>query len=205
MGKGVGKRKLRVGIIFGGRSEEHEVSLMSAAGILEAIDKDHYEVVPLGITKSGRWLPPARARALLTGDQPSDVQDRELNGPATALVADPKAHALLTFDRSPHGLAEPLDVIFPVLHGPYGEDGTVQGFLELANLPYVGAGVLGSALGMDKAKMKEVLRFHGLPVADWVAFRRWQWREDREMVLMQGARFSFPCFVKPANLGSSVA
>ena len=101
-------------------------------------------------------------------------------------------------------LLQRFDVVFPILHGPFGEDGTVQGFLELANLPYVGAGVLGSALGMDKVKMKEVLRYHGLPVTDWVALRRWQWAEDRATALAAAARFGFPCFVKPSNLGSSV-
>ena len=236
------KRRLRVGVIFGGRSGEHEVSLMSAAGILgavdrekyevipigitrsgkwlppaqaqalltgaapsEAQDKEKYEVIPIGITRSGKWLPPAKAQALLTGSAPSEAQDNEIGGPGTALVADPRKHALVTFDGGQAAaLQEPLDVVFPVLHGPYGEDGTVQGFLELANVPYVGAGVLGSALGMDKGKMKEVLRYHGLPVAEWIAFRRYQWREDREAVLREAARFGFPCFVKPANLGSSV-
>jgi D-alanine-D-alanine ligase len=198
------KRKLRVGVIFGGRSEEHEVSLMSAAGILRAIDPERYEVVPFGITRSGKWLPPASARALLTGERPSAVQDRDTSGPGTALVADPRAHAMITYESPQQALREPLDVVFPVLHGPYGEDGTVQGFLELANLPYVGAGVLGSALGMDKVKMKEVLRYHGLPVCDWTSFRRWQWRTARDEVIEAAARFGFPCFVKPANLGSSV-
>jgi D-alanine-D-alanine ligase len=205
----MGERKLRVGVIFGGRSGEHEVSLMSAAGVLGAIDRDKYEVVPIGVTRAGRWLLGDRARALLTGDVPSERQDRE-GGPGAALVADPRARALVSLDglgRKGDGqgaLAQPLDVVFPVLHGPFGEDGTVQGFLELANIPYVGAGVLGSALGMDKEKMKECLRFRGLPVADWVTLRRWQWREDRQAALDRAAGFGFPCFVKPANLGSSV-
>jgi D-alanine-D-alanine ligase len=199
------KRKLRLGVIFGGRSGEHEVSLMSAAGILGAVDKEKYEVVPIGITRAGKWLPPTQALALLTGAAPSTVQDQDDAGPGTALVADPRAHALVTLDGDQSApLQEPLDVVFPVLHGPYGEDGTVQGFLELANIPYVGAGVVGSALGMDKVKMKEMLRYHGLPVADWMTVRRWQWREQREVVLERAAQFGFPCFVKPANLGSSV-
>jgi D-alanine-D-alanine ligase len=197
-------RKLRVAVLFGGRSGEHDVSLMSARGVLDSIDRDRYEVVPIAITRSGRWLPPAGAAALLAG-APAPEPDGVPSG--TALVADPSARALLTYgpDGAP---AEPLlqrfDVVFPVLHGPYGEDGTVQGFLELANIPYVGAGVLGSALGMDKGKMKEVLRYHGLPVPDWVAFRRWQWGQEREAVLRAASGFGFPCFVKPANLGSSV-
>jgi D-alanine-D-alanine ligase len=208
-------RKLRVGVLFGGRSGEHEVSLMSAAGILAAIDREKYEVVPIGITKAGRWLPPEKARALLAAGGAARGQEAaeaaHASPPASGsdeaggamLLADPQAHALATLDgETPN--AEPLDVVFPVLHGPYGEDGTVQGLLELAGIPYVGAGVLGSALGMDKAKMKEVLRYHGLPVASWTTVRRWQWREDRQAVLREAARFGFPCFVKPANLGSSV-
>ncbi|MGH2369018.1 MAG: D-alanine--D-alanine ligase family protein, partial [Chloroflexota bacterium] len=202
------KRKLRVGVIFGGRSGEHEVSLLSANGILAAIDKEKYEVVPIGITKAGKWLPPARAVALLTGETPSAAQDQESGGPGTALVADPRARSMVTFDGATTGgdgtQLQAFDVVFPVLHGPHGEDGTVQGFLELANIPYVGAGVLGSALGMDKVKMKEVLRYYGLPVVDWRSFRRWQWREDGQAVLREAACFGFPCFVKPANLGSSV-
>jgi D-alanine-D-alanine ligase len=196
---------VRVGVIFGGRSAEHEVSLMSAAGILEAVDREKYEVVPIGITKRGKWLLADRATALLTGEVPSAAQDDEQRGPSTALVADPRVQALVRLDGGrAESLPESLDVVFPVLHGPFGEDGTVQGFLELAGIPYVGAGVLGSALGMDKVKMKESLRYHGLPVAEWLSFRRWQWREDRAGVLAAGARFGFPCFVKPANLGSSV-
>lgn len=205
----MGTRKLRVGVIFGGRSGEHEVSLLSASGILSAIDQEKYEIVPIGITKAGRWLPPAQARALLTGETPSAAQDVETGGSRTALIVDPRGGSLITFAQS-HDLDKdtaaelPLDVVFPVLHGPYGEDGTVQGFLELANVPYVGAGVLGSALGMDKVKMKEMLRYHGLPVTDWVALRRRRWREARQVVLGEASRFGFPCFVKPASLGSSV-
>ncbi len=201
------KRKRRVAVIFGGRSGEHDVSLMSASGILGAIDKEKYEVVPIGITRAGEWLPPASAAALLAGDAPHAPHDCEAGSPSTALVADPGAGAMVTFDgtgTSGPALLQRFDVAFPVLHGPYGEDGTVQGFLELANIPYVGAGVLGSALGMDKVKMKELLRYHGLPVPEWVSFRRWQWLEDGAGVLRQASRFGFPCFVKPANLGSSV-
>ncbi|HEV2121937.1 MAG TPA: D-alanine--D-alanine ligase A, partial [Chloroflexota bacterium] len=198
------KRKIRLGIIFGGRSGEHEISLMSANSILRAVDKDKYEVVPIGITKTGKWLPPSRAQALLTGEAPSAAQDADPNAPGTALVADPRQSALVTLGGSGEAGLQALDVVFPVLHGPFGEDGTVQGFLELANIPFVGAGVLGSALGMDKVKMKEVLRYHGLPVADWLTLKRWQWRENQEQCLRDASRFGFPCFVKPANLGSSV-
>jgi D-alanine-D-alanine ligase len=201
------EKKLRVAVLFGGRSGEHDVSVMSARGVLNAIDKDKYDAVPVGISREGRWLPPPRTAALLTGT-PAGAEGR---GPAsTALLADPHAPAMVTLagpdgpDGGDDALRQRFDVVFPVLHGPFGEDGTVQGFLELADIPYVGAGVLGSALGMDKVKMKELLRYHGLPVADWVAFRRWQWRDDRDAVLSAAAAFGFPCFVKPANLGSSV-
>ena len=183
------KRKIRVGIVFGGRSGEHEVSLMSARSVLDAIDKERYEVVPIGITKAGRWLPPGRAQRLLTGEAPSEPDNT-----GTSMVVSSISETLQA----------PLDVVFPVLHGPHGEDGTMQGFLELANVPYVGAGVLGSALGMDKGKQKEVLRYHGLPVGEWMVLRRWQWRENRDAALKDASRFGFPCFVKPANLGSSV-
>lgn len=195
------KRRKRVGVVFGGRSGEHEVSLMSARSVLDAIDPEKYEVIPIGITKTGRWLPPARAQLLLTGEAPSTTQDAE-SEVGTALA--PTQRASMVVGSLGGVLQEPLDVVFPVLHGPYGEDGTMQGFLDLANIPYVGAGVLGSALGMDKAKMKEVLRYHGLPVADWTVLRRYQWQEDREQCLRSASQFGFPCFVKPANLGSSV-
>src|SRR5688572_7187292 len=162
------KRKIRVGVVFGGRSGEHEVSLMSARSVLDAIDKERYEVVPIGITKTGRWLPPGRAQRLLTGESPSEASET-----GTSMVVSSLSETL----------QEPLDVVFPVLHGPHGEDGTMQGFLELANVPYVGAGVLGSALGMDKGKQKEVLRYHGLPVGEWAVLRRWQWRDDHDAAL----------------------
>jgi D-alanine-D-alanine ligase len=211
-------RKLRVGVVFGGRSGEHEVSLSSARSVLDAIDRSRYEVVPIGITKSGRWLPPTNAQRLLTGESPSATQDAEANASAdlarggtengaAALVpvtVAQRSNVPALVGSLGGAMQQPLDVVFPVLHGPNGEDGTVQGFLDLANVPYVGAGVLGSALGMDKVKMKEVLRFHGLPVAEWVSFRRWRWREDRDACLEMASRFGFPCFVKPANLGSSV-
>jgi D-alanine-D-alanine ligase len=195
------RKKIRVGVVFGGRSGEHEVSLMSARSVLDAIDRDRYDVVPVGITKTGRWLPPARAQLLLTGEAPSAAQDAEADSSTALTTTDRTSMVVGSLGGA---LSEPLDVVFPVLHGPNGEDGTMQGFLDLANIPYVGAGVLGSALGMDKGKMKEVWRYHGLPVADWTIVRRHQWREDRDACLREASRFGFPCFVKPANLGSSV-
>ncbi|MGI8424468.1 MAG: D-alanine--D-alanine ligase A, partial [Chloroflexota bacterium] len=176
------QKKIRVGIVFGGRSGEHEVSLMSARSVLDAIDRDRYDVVPIGITKTGRWLAPDRAQLLLAGDAAIAAQDAE-SGAGTALA--PTKQSSMVVGSLGGVLREPLDLIFPVLHGPYGEDGTIQGFLDLANIPYVGAGVLGSALGMDKAKQKEVLRYHQLLVVQWVVLRRWQWREDRDGCLTE--------------------
>ncbi len=197
--------KIRVGIIFGGRSGEHEVSLRSARSVMQAIDKDKYEAVPIGITKEGHWLvggDPMQALAarvdprLLKGPQgPQEPHKRAL-----AVVGDPDA-ALVPQAAS---LRE-LDVIFPVLHGPFGEDGTVQGLLELAGLPYVGAGVTGSAVAMDKIIFKDVMQAHGLPIVPDLRFKRNRWEVEREAVLDEvEAALGYPLFTKPANLGSSV-
>jgi D-alanine-D-alanine ligase len=198
-------RKLRVGIIFGGRSGEHEVSLASAASVLAAIDSARYEVVAMGIGKDGHWLvggDPLRALADAAGVRlalpPSSV------AVPTGKTPDALAH-VTTAGGLPAGVAAMLDVIFPLLHGPYGEDGTVQGLLELADLPYVGAGVLASAVGMDKATMKAVFRAHGLPIVSHIVARRHEWAADPEAIRRRVAmELSYPCFVKPANLGSSV-
>jgi D-alanine-D-alanine ligase len=192
------KRKIRVGVLFGGRSGEHEVSLTSARGIMEALDKDKYEVVPIGITKSGHWL---------TG---GDIHQRLLEAAAGhPIIADHIAKVEEAASESalllPIEATGPLDVIFPVLHGPYGEDGTVQGFLELLGLPYVGAGVAASALGMDKALCKDIFRTHNLPIVPHLTFLRRQWERDPESVVNQCEEIlTYPMFVKPANLGSSV-
>lgn len=202
--------KLRVGVIFGGRSGEHEVSLLSAASVMEALDKTKYEVVPIGITKSGRWLlgpgalPALRAGA---GNAPLLGEGHHANEPTPAtLLPEPSRQGLVVLDSGSTTMPlEPLDVVFPVLHGPYGEDGTVQGLLELAAIPYVGAGVAASAVGMDKALMKSLFRQAGIPVADFAVLLRRRWRQQPQAVLqeMEG-RFGYPCFIKPANLGSSV-
>ena len=203
------KQKLRVGIIFGGRSGEHEVSLISARSVMEAIDKNKYEVVPIGITKEGRWITggdPLRqltaAARLLIPVESEDVLSRSTNGHATPpLPVIRRAEGLPTERPAP----VEVDVIFPVVHGPYGEDGTLQGLLELANIPYVGAGVLASAVGMDKAIMKGIFRQAGLPVVDYMVLLRRRWESAPEEMLVEiEARFGYPCFVKPANLGSSV-
>jgi D-alanine-D-alanine ligase len=202
--KGEG-RKIRVGVIFGGRSAEHEVSLASARSIMSALDKDKYEVVQIGITRDGRWIASGDPmRALASGDAAD-------SGPA-ALLGDPSQRGLIRLETPARGVEafrgvklSELDVIFPVLHGPYGEDGTVQGLLDLADLPYVGCGVTASAVGMDKAVMKDVFRAHGLPVVDYLVVKRKDWEADPEDVIAQAeARLAYPMFVKPANLGSSV-
>jgi D-alanine-D-alanine ligase len=194
--------KIRVGVIFGGRSGEHEVSLASARSVMGAIDRDKYEIVPIGITKEGRWI--------ASGDPMKALEagDAGASWPA-ALLGDPSRRGLMRLDDTERAveathLAE-LDVIFPVLHGPYGEDGTVQGLLELAGIPYVGAGVTGSAVGMDKAIFKDVMRAHGLPIVASLVFKRKEWDADPERVMERiEERLGYPVFTKPVNLGSSV-
>jgi D-alanine-D-alanine ligase len=223
--------KLRVGILFGGRSGEHEVSLLSAASVLNAIDKTKYEVVPIGITKDGRWLTAEHAERLLKGEKNGGEAART---PQTHLRAgDPESTpgaALLAAGESVIVPPEPsqrdaglspfqtdanlrraadrainVDVIFPVLHGTFGEDGTIQGLLELADLAYVGAGVLGSAAGMDKDIMKSLFRAAGLPIVKHVTVLRSQFESDPKKVRrLVESKLKYPVFVKPANLGSSV-
>ena len=193
-------KKIRVGILFGGRSGEHEVSLTSAASVLKALDPHRYEVVPIGITREGKWLLGSAADKLLPG-----VLE---NGKPVAPSVDPSGPKLipLNAEMSPAVRQRPeVDVIFPVLHGTFGEDGTVQGLLELAGVPYVGAGVLGSAAGMDKDIMKKLFRDAGLPVVPWLVVLRSEWKEEpARMARRVGREIRYPLFVKPANLGSSV-
>ncbi|TEU09879.1 MAG: D-alanine--D-alanine ligase [Anaerolineales bacterium] len=195
--------KLRVAVIFGGQSGEHEVSVGSAQGIMKAMDKERDEIVPIGITKAGRWLTSGEPMKLLQSGGPGvSAQVAEAEPETRELV--PRSRRALVPGTRETGVPQ-VDVIFPVLHGPYGEDGTVQGLLELADIPYVGAGVLGSALGMDKIAMKAVFRSHGLPVVEHVAFKRKDWEQDPEAVMeLIEKELGYPCFVKPANLGSSV-
>jgi D-alanine-D-alanine ligase len=195
--------KLRVAVIFGGQSGEHEVSLVSAQGIMKAMDKERYEIIPIGITKAGRWLTSGEPMKLLQSGGPGvSAQVAEAEPETRELV--PRSRRDLVPGTRETGFPQ-VDVVFPVLHGPYGEDGTVQGLLELADIPYVGAGVLGSALGMDKIAMKAVFRSHGLPVVEHVAFKRKDWEQDPEAVMeLIEKELGYPCFVKPANLGSSV-
>lgn len=205
---------LRVGVVFGGRSGEHEVSLASAASVIAALEQGGHTVVPIGITRDGRWLVggdplralAAEARIALSADAESDVK-KALTDRAESLLASPPSARTRSEPPGtlPAELRQSLDVVFIALHGPYGEDGTIQGLFELADIPYVGAGVLASAVGMDKATMKAVFRAHGLPVVDYVVLRRRQWRADPGAVVREvAARVGFPCFVKPSNLGSSV-
>jgi len=202
-------KKLRVGVIYGGRSGEHEVSLASAASVFQNLDPERYEPIAIRIEKDGRWALPRRPPTLMKA---ADViQSRpELSDQAREahLVAHPGGETLLTVDRRDDravvsGLG--LDVVFPVLHGPYGEDGTVQGLLELANVPYVGAGVLASAVGMDKAVMKVIFAANGFPICDYDVVLKHDWqREERAIMNRLVNKLGFPMFVKPANLGSSV-
>jgi D-alanine-D-alanine ligase len=207
-------RKLRVGIVFGGRSGEHEVSLAGAASVMAAIDRSRFDVLPIGITRDGRWLAggdPLRAlgeeaarRALGQGSAEAATK-RELLERAASAETGTALVRMESSDSFPPGLRAHLDVVLILLHGPQGEDGTVQGLLELAGIPYTGAGVLASAVGMDKAAMKDIFRAHGLPVVDHAAVRRHEWERDRSGVERTlAAEIGFPCFVKPANLGSSV-
>jgi D-alanine-D-alanine ligase len=190
------KKRLRVGVLFGGRSGEHEVSLISAASVIQALDPEKYEPVPIGITKDGQWLAGTAANKML----PEILR----SGERVMLSADPNVAALVPVSNSrPDALR--VDVVFPVLHGTYGEDGTVQGLLDLAGLPFVGSGVLGSAVGMDKDMQKRLFLQAKLPVGEFMAILRAEWEKSRGKVL--GAirkKFRFPVFVKPATLGSSV-
>ncbi len=195
-------KKIRVGLIFGGKSGEHEVSLASAQSVARAIDKEKYDVVLIGITKEGRWLAGENALKQLAAASSSPLLTSS-NGSEAVSSKELVPHADQALDQvSPLGA---IDVAFPLLHGPFGEDGTVQGLLELADIPYVGAGVAASAVGMDKALMKAIFRSHDLPVADFIVILRIKWRAQPEETIRHiESELGYPCFVKPANLGSSV-
>ncbi|HEX3773805.1 MAG TPA: D-alanine--D-alanine ligase family protein [Polyangiaceae bacterium] len=196
------QQKLRVAVLYGGRSAEHEISLLSARFVVESLDPARYEPVLVGITKEGRWLLQEEALLLGAARDPRLVKlNASMPGVLLPPYSEPSGDRLL---RVGEGAPLGVDVIFPVLHGPMGEDGTVQGLLELSGVPYVGAGVLGSAVGMDKDVMKRLLLQAGLPVLAYEAVRRVEWRKGREAVLNRIAALGFPQFVKPANLGSSV-
>jgi D-alanine-D-alanine ligase len=218
-------KKIRVGVLYGGRSGEHEISLLSAASVFKAVDQNKFEVVPIAITKDGRWLTAADAERLLSGKPLEHVRQLRAGDPEAtpaaavlhngqAVIVPPEPHktgaGMTPFQsegltRRTTDRAINVDVIFPVLHGTFGEDGTIQGLLELADIPYVGAGVLGSAAGMDKDVMKSLFRNAGLPIVNHVTFLRSEWESASKKIkkLVEG-KLKYPMFVKPANLGSSV-
>lgn len=200
------KKKLRIGLFFGGRSGEHEVSLASAKSVMENLDKDKFEVIPIGITKEGSWLLGIDPVRLLAAEQ-NVSSDASLEQTTTVtLTGDPTLRRLIPVQGGePLGPSGSIDVLFPVMHGTYGEDGSLQGLMDMANVPYVGCGVLGSALGMDKEKMKMVFQSVGLPIVDYLVYRRNEWERSPQTILDAiEQRFGYPCFVKPVNLGSSV-
>ena len=200
-------KKLRVGVIFGGRSGEHEVSVRSARAIVEAIDRRKFDVVPIAITKEGKWLAPAQSAQLLPAAVHSLLPSKTHTVTGNiALLGDPSHKGLISLDNNEQPFTgEKLDVVFPALHGTYGEDGTLQGLLEMADVPYVGCGVLASSCGMDKVAMKSLFVQAGLPICKYLWFLRSQWRNDPAKVIRKVASdIGLPCFVKPANLGSSV-
>jgi D-alanine-D-alanine ligase len=187
-------------VIFGGRSGEHEVSLVSARAIADALrESGRYEVLPVGITREGRWIS--------SGDPMRELESRarELAGSPLTGFSKSATELAPTSEKLPAFLIDAADVVFPILHGPYGEDGTIQGMLELAGVPYVGSGVLASAAGMDKVTMKKIFSFHGLPQVEWLGLTRKEWENDRSSQIQEiESSLGYPCFVKPSNLGSSV-
>lgn len=197
--------KRRVGVLCGGRSGEHEISLLSARSIVEALNREKYDVVLVGITKDGQWRLQSDPQVLLRQSDPRTIH-LDPSGPRVVLPTDPGLRSLLVLGEGDTvGSLLPLDLVFPVLHGPYGEDGTVQGLFELAGIAYVGAGVLGSAVGMDKDVMKRLLREAGIPIPNFMVVYQRQWvRDGRKCQDALWERFVPPVFVKPANLGSSV-
>ncbi|MBI5029661.1 MAG: D-alanine--D-alanine ligase [Chloroflexi bacterium] len=196
-------KKVRVGLIFGGKSGEHEVSLASAQSVAHAIDKEKYAITLIGITKQGRWIAGGNALKQLTAISPTpllaSIEESTQNEIGSEL-APMASHEIL--ESLP---LNAIDVVFPLVHGPFGEDGTIQGLLELADVAYVGAGVAASAVGMDKALMKSIFRAHNLPIVDWMAILRREWESRApETIRRIETAFGYPCFIKPANLGSSV-
>lgn len=199
--------KTRIGIIFGGRSGEHEISIRSAKAVIEQIDRNKYEVITIAITKEGKWLNPIDSAMMLPAEiHPllADDMEKYTNEPV-ALLGDTSYSGLAKFGLNDNRGGYPLDVVFPVLHGTFGEDGTIQGLFEMAGIPYVGGGVLGSACGMDKVIMKALFTEAGLPICRFTWFLRSEFEKDRETVVEKVKReLGYPVFVKPANLGSSV-
>ncbi|MGE5557963.1 MAG: D-alanine--D-alanine ligase [Bacillota bacterium] len=190
--------KSKICVIYGGRSGEHEVSVQSAASVIDAINSDKYEVIPIGITKNGKWAPGVSPRALIQQGSLEVKENGAMENITGALMASNRREVLPILDTE-------VNVVFPVLHGPFGEDGTIQGLLELADIAYVGGGVLASALGMDKIVMKMIFQANGIPVGDFLFYTRKQWEQNPEKITAEiSKKIGLPCFIKPANLGSSV-
>ncbi|WP_269453186.1 D-alanine--D-alanine ligase family protein [Yinghuangia sp. ASG 101] len=203
-----GRTRPRVAVVFGGRSSEHAISCVTAGSVLAAIDRDKYDVLPLGITQDGRWVLVADAAERLAIDSAGklpDVTDVAEQGGSVVLAADPTQRDLAVIETGAvTALLGGVDVVFPLLHGPYGEDGTLQGLLELAGVPYVGSGVLASSVSMDKEYMKRVFEGFGLPIGPYVTVRPRDWERDPAAVRASVAALGFPVFVKPARAGSSM-
>ena len=200
--------KTKIGIIFGGRSGEHEISIRSASTVIREIDKEKYDVVPVAINSSGHWLSPLESFELLPEGVRAHLAEssESYSESPIALLGDSKYRGLTRLEPTENqSRAFDLDLVFPVLHGTYGEDGTIQGLLEMAGIPYVGCGVLASSCGMDKVVMKVLFRDAGLPICEYVWFLRSEWEQNRNLAISQvETKLGYPCFVKPANLGSSV-
>jgi D-alanine-D-alanine ligase len=209
--------KIRVGLVYGGRSGEHQVSLQTALAVLKAFDYERYELIPFYITPKGQWrsgpllsAPPSAVAELqfapdsMSEPRSGDAQDQGANfGNALLPVLQGMSERVLSEGSSAND-GKPIDVMLPLLHGTFGEDGTIQGLFEMAGLPYVGAGVLASSVGMDKVAMKTMFAQAGLPQVGYRHFIRYQWKNNREQCLQNVEELGYPCFVKPANLGSSV-
>ncbi len=204
----VSGNKLKVGVIFGGRSGEHEVSLVSANSIMKALNPDKYEVIPVGITRQGSWMVGVKPDAMLEYSKTRAggcLTFAGANSGKASLNCDPSNKGLMLLDQQKSGEQVKIDVLFPIIHGTYGEDGTLQGMLELADLPYVGCGVLASAVGMDKTFSKKLFHEAGIAIAPYREFLRSAWRKDRERVIEAIENsLGYPCFIKPVNSGSSV-
>jgi D-alanine-D-alanine ligase len=194
--------RLRVLLLFGGRSAEHDVSRVSAVAVARALDPDRYDIVPVAITKDGRWLLSEEARELLASSRDALPAAFEVEGARVTELPEPGSSELVSLEQGGAIAPTGFDVVIPLLHGPYGEDGTVQGLFELAGVPYVGAGVVGSAVAMDKVMMKHAFAAAGLPVARWLSLR--EGHDAEAFVAEVEGELGYPCFVKPANLGSSV-
>lgn len=202
-------KKLKVAVVFGGQSGEHEVSLQSARSVIESMDANKFEVIPVAISKNGEWMGGSESLALLgkyaDKDKLTQLTSLERLNALDRMTPERELIATAHRGRMPVVAMKEVDVVFPVLHGTYGEDGTIQGLLEMAGKPYVGSGVLASAAGMDKVVMKQLFAQAGLPQGDFIPIMRYRWEQDPQHIIdVVEDRFTYPCFVKPANLGSSV-